>query len=124
MCHPQKKKNLSLSLKDLKHDGIMRAKVYIKKVSCSSFNDESQEWEEIIKINKLRNILVHSDGVMLQNTHPNYEIIKSYIDSNSGLEISETGHISIKDTYVVSVVKTFKSYLNELFREQDNEFKS
>lgn len=118
------KKNLNLSLSDLKHDGIARAKVYIKKVSCSPFNEESQEWSEIIKINKLRNILAHNDGVILEEKHQNYNVIKQYIDSTTGLEISDNGKISIGSIYVTFVLTTFKTYLSDLFDKQKSEFEN
>ncbi|TNZ66197.1 hypothetical protein CGK42_23745, partial [Vibrio parahaemolyticus] len=62
----KEEKNLSLSLSDLRHEGIQRAKVYIKKVSNSNFNEASREWSEIVKINKIRNIIAHNDGSLIE----------------------------------------------------------
>jgi predicted nucleic acid-binding protein len=109
------KKQLGLSLSDLKHEGIARAKIYLTKVSGSPCNEASKEWNEIVKINRVRNVLVHNSGVLVQGKHPNYEEIKQYIESDSALDLSSAGKISIGPEYVPAVIGIFRRYLVDLF---------
>lgn len=116
------KKNLGLSLSDLKHDGIARAKVYLTKVSESSCNEASKDWSDILKINKVRNVLVHNAGVLVKEKHPNYDELKKYINSVPGLDLESAGKISIGPEYVPMVIVTFRRYLSDLFKLQQADF--
>lgn len=115
------KKELSLSMKDLKHDGIMRAKVYLKKVAEAAFDAEGQEWNQIVLINKIRNILVHSGGVLSQS-HADFVAINQHVNARDALSISEVNRIIIGKGYVEFAISTFKSFLLVLLNDQSVEF--
>jgi predicted nucleic acid-binding protein len=116
------KKQLGLSLSDLRHEGIARAKIYLTKVSGSSCNEASKEWGEIVKINRIRNVLVHNAGLLVKGKHPNFEEIKQYIESASGLTLSSAGKISVGPEYVPRVIEIFTQYLLDLFEINRAEF--
>lgn len=118
----KREKSLAISLADLKHDGILRAKIYIKKVSCSEFPDNSKEWPDILLINKIRNIIVHSDSHLSKEKHPDFENIKKYIEETEGLRLSENSDIVISNNYIKFTINTFKIFLTELFKCQRKEF--
>ncbi|MFZ8715406.1 hypothetical protein [Enterobacter kobei] len=118
----KREKSLAISLADLKHDGILRAKIYIKKVSCSEFPDNSKEWPDILLINKIRNIIVHSDSHLSKEKHPDFENIKKYIEETEGLRLSENSDIVTSNNYIKFTINTFKIFLTELFKSQRKEF--
>jgi hypothetical protein len=121
----KEEKNLSLSLSDLRHEGIQRAKVYIKKVSSSNFNEGSEEWNEIVKINKIRNIIAHNDGNLIEGKHPNFGDIAKYISQTDNINLdSESNQIRLQKGYNGHVISIFSKYLTDLFCLQDSEFEN
>ncbi|NUY82681.1 hypothetical protein HUK80_17395 [Flavobacterium sp. MAH-1] len=64
ICKNLRKSNsYELSLKDMSGNGISRSSLYLKKVCHITNSFQTQTWVEITDFNKIRNVLVHSDGV-------------------------------------------------------------
>ncbi|HUX80237.1 MAG TPA: hypothetical protein VMW10_10920, partial [Alphaproteobacteria bacterium] len=63
-------KKLYLSLEDLRGDGTERAKLYLTKACLIDFPESSNEWNEILKLNKIRNCIVHAQGDILNAKSP------------------------------------------------------
>lgn len=59
LCHSKK---LSLNLDEIKGGDIERAKLYLSKVCPIDFPGRSAEWNDIQKVNKIRNGIVHAEG--------------------------------------------------------------
>lgn len=58
----EKKRTIKIGLKDLKGQGIERAKIFLSKVIGITNVFDSKEWSEIQDYSKVRNILVHTSG--------------------------------------------------------------
>lgn len=64
-CLNAQKENsqIKISLSDLHGSGINRAKIYMEKVLDTSFSfNNDTNWNEIIFLNKLRNLIIHQEG--------------------------------------------------------------
>lgn len=89
----EKVKNNSLSLKDISGNGIYRSSNYLKKVCDISSCFGSKEWHTIMDFNKIRNVLVHSDGVFPKENIRLTKIISKYKEI-SLYELEETKEYS------------------------------
>lgn len=55
-----------LKLRDIHGDGIIQCQVYLKKAVglLEQFPDNTEEWNDIRRYQRLRNIIVHNDGLV------------------------------------------------------------
>ena len=63
----QKEKKFKLSLSDLKDKGIDRSTAYLEKIAGINTHKDSNEWNHIKKIQKIRNLIAHQDGKLLDH---------------------------------------------------------
>ena len=103
ICRLAKRKTKSnLKLDDLKGQGVVRAKLYLKKVASIDDPFNSQSWQKIKKYAELRNVMAHATGELdLSNDkhkkvldfarqHPNINVI--YHNKNSEFPEIRLGH--------------------------------
>lgn len=79
--------NYNLALKDISGNGIYRSSNYLKKVCGINSCFDSMEWHTIMDFNKIRNVLVHSDGVFTKENIGLTKIISKYKE----IELYELG---------------------------------
>ena len=60
----QEAENHNLTLKDISGRGIQRASLYLRKVCRVTIPFDTKNWIELQDFNKIRNLFVHSDGVV------------------------------------------------------------
>lgn len=97
-------------------------KYILKKCLAQNSPITVKEWPDILLINKIRNIIVHSDSHLSKEKHPDFEKIKKYIEETEGLRLSENSDIVISNNYIKFTINTFKIFLTELFKSQRKEF--
>jgi hypothetical protein len=79
ICKNLKKANsYNLTLKDISGNGIFRSSLYLKKVCNITKPFETQTWTEINDFNKLRNVFVHSDGVLSKSATDTIKVCEKY----------------------------------------------
>lgn len=79
----QKNKKLGLGVKDLSGNGIEQAANYLEKVCGVGEFRNNQRWDDVRKLQKLRNILVHRNGHLREvqgKNSPDQEIRKYALD--------------------------------------------
>ncbi len=117
ICEIQKNaKSLPLDVKDLKGNGIEQAKKYLNKVAGIDFSD-NKTWEEIQNIRKIRNLIVHKDGIL-----DDKDKIREYIEKRPS-EISIEGNkIIFKNAdycrHVINIITDFHKEIYS-FRHPD-----
>ncbi len=79
----QNVKKLEISFKDLRGEGMDRARLYLKKVAKVGFPDDSPLWPKIKEFSALRNIIVHADG-RVSKGHKDEALLKGLIASLPG----------------------------------------
>lgn len=109
---------------DLKGKGIDRSRRYLRKVIRLQLDDNSATWQEIKKIQKVRNLVVHNDAKL--DSKPDdksvIEIVKEakYLSQASDSESSYSYHyvdddeVNILEGYLTHVLDTCDSYCSEL----------
>ncbi|PRS29864.1 hypothetical protein [Bacillus pumilus] len=60
-------KSLKLSYKDIKGQGIVRAKTYLTKVCSIREHFSTKNWELILEYNKLRNVIAHNSSILKED---------------------------------------------------------
>jgi len=101
-------KGFGLDLSDLKRDGIDRSTSYLQKVAGLKVHKESQEWNCIKKIQKVRNIVAHRDGRLQDREGKPIKEVINYINDMQSL--SGNGEIKLKEGFLAYVVDTFRAY--------------
>ncbi|WP_316274790.1 hypothetical protein [Bacillus halotolerans] len=115
VCDFQKKQlYLNLSYKDMKGQGIERAKLYLCK-ACGLITDafSSNEWKTIRDYNTLRNAFVHNNGIVdksnLKTDPPGLILTKSSPKKDSTL-----CSIELQKDFIDEVFKTMRVFGNKL----------
>jgi len=97
---------LEITYKDMAGKGIKRARQYLEKVFGVSFDSVKEQWDEINALAKLRNSIVHDDGVARENIEKDGKIRQHVRDSR----IEITNHA--KNSYGRIVIK--REYLDAI----------
>lgn len=111
-------RGVKISPKDLRDDGIMRSKTFLKNVVLVGFPDSQPIWEEITTLNRIRNYFVHREGCLLEGDNIRVE---QYVASSKGaLQLVEE-HASKRiviasEVFNQSVLKTLETFNESLFK--------
>ena len=103
----QTAENLKFSLSDMSGNGIKRAELYLRKVANVTLPFESDAWHTLHDFNKIRNILVHSGGIVNKGNTELRKISKRY----AGLKLPEFDNY---DLAVLGLEKEFNSFALEI----------
>ena len=108
----QSEKSFKLNLSDLNGKGVKRSINYLEKVAGIDTSKESEEWDHITKIQKIRNVIVHQSGKLNDRQgDPRKEVI-DYINQMSSLD-GDT-EIILHKGFLNYVVSTFNDYFRLL----------
>jgi len=114
-CHYlSKSKKLRLELDDIKGDGIERAKLYLSKVCLIDFPEQGHEWNEMIKLNIIRNCVVHAEGIV--HKAKNQKKLKGVINNTCGLEV-ENKYLKIENSYIDSALLDAENLINKVYEK-------
>ena len=111
-------RGIKITTKDLRDEGIMRAKLFFRKVVVIDFPDTQLIWNEITTLNKIRNCFVHKEGYLSEDNAKQIEI---YIaDSNGALKlVDDRGSKRIviaSEVFNQNVLKAFETFNGILFK--------
>ena len=116
ICKNLRKSNsYNLSIKDISGNGIFRSILYLKKVCNVIEPFQTETWTEITDFNKIRNVLVHSDGYLPKS---NVELIKicSKYKQIKLLESDENEYlIELDSAYCRYSLSKIEKFLNEIY---------
>lgn len=104
----QSEKTYNLALADLKGKGIDRAVNYLQKVAGLNTHRESEEWNHLKNIQKIRNIIVHQDGKLLDQKGCPIKDAVAYVNQMDCL--AGDSEVMIKAGFLKHVVNMFKKY--------------
>lgn len=114
-----KEQRLKISHRDLSGKGIDRTRLYLQKVMGLRL-DGSQVWQELKRIQKVRNVIVHNDAKLtgddkdlteyVQRTNGLSQVNNSYYDS-------DFNELDILDGYLLHVLETIDLYCGEVNKE-------
>ena len=100
---------------DLRDRDIDRSRRYLRKVIRLQLDDNSTDWHEIKKVQKVRNVLVHENGRLIDDA-----AIKIVNESDYLSRVNESNYeraideVNILEGYLPFVLDTFSSYCREV----------
>tara|TARA_R110002051_G_C8619101_1_gene483014 strand:- start:113 stop:778 length:666 start_codon:yes stop_codon:yes gene_type:complete len=109
----KKSNNYELTLKDIQGNGIFRSSLYLKKVCGIKAPFQTENWSKIIDFNKVRNILVHSDGILSNSNNKLKTICKKY----DGIVMTEMTDDEISITIMEEFCSLMLDNVQELFNK-------
>lgn len=100
-----------LGVKDLRGKGINQARLYLEKVAKINFEELNAEWAELVTLNRIRNYIVHADGVedVVSND------LSKVANRTQGLSIKQYGRLQVDHTYIDSSITTVENFLDKLY---------
>ena len=112
-CYLCNTKKLALSLDELRGDGIERAKLYLAKVCLVDFPETGNEWNEIQKLNKIRNCIVHAQGDIENAKSP--QKLRNIVANTSGIELENDRFVRIDSAYIITTLSNTKKLLETVY---------
>jgi hypothetical protein len=113
--HLHVSQKLELSPSDLRDEGIVRAKTYLKKVARVSFPDGGADWQDILALNHIRNIVVHKAGYFPED-HSKRQQIDALLTKWSGeISLDNIRQFTFSGPFIERVIETCKNFLDEVF---------
>ncbi|GHU15043.1 hypothetical protein FACS189441_6120 [Betaproteobacteria bacterium] len=100
-----------ISPKDIHGSGICRSKTYLNKVLLINTSNLESEWEELVTLQKIRNFLVHSNGVVASDDAKTK--LQKSIEGVSGVQLEED-HLKISPTYIKKMLATIERFLTKI----------
>ncbi|OIN06172.1 hypothetical protein BFS86_19340 [Shewanella algae] len=101
-----------VKLADLSSHGIIdKSKKYLEKVAQINFPSQTSDWEEIKKVQQIRNAFVHRDGLIKSN---NQEII-NYVNRSNYLSLKNQSKVVIEKGFTLHCLNLFRDFFVELF---------
>ncbi|MBX9636659.1 MAG: hypothetical protein K2Q45_03820 [Nitrosomonas sp.] len=104
----------STSPRDFPGNGIFRSRRYLDKVLFIDFVNLNPQWEKLTNLNKIRNFLVHSNGV-LTTEETKVNICKT-IKNISGIKL-EDDHLEVSPNYIRDILSVIENTLTEIVRQ-------
>lgn len=105
----QSEKSFKLALSDLNGKGIDRSTKYLEKVGGIDAHKRSNEWNQIKKIQKIRNVIVHQNGKLHDHQGNPIKDVIDYIDEVHSLG-GDDDEVLLKEGFLSHVVSTYKKY--------------
>ena len=112
--------NYKLSYKDISGNGIYRSSSYLKKVCDLNETFKAKTWNNITDFNKIRNTLVHSDGIFSKNNKELISICKKYKNLNNSDFDNENISISLDHKFCQFTLEKITIFVDDIYREMMN----
>lgn len=109
----------TISLKDMTGNGIYRSSLYLKRVCEINDSFNTASWNSIQDFNKIRNVLVHSDGLFSTSNTKIIAICEKYQDLEY-LDFEEgSNKIYVNQNFSEVVLKKVHDFFNQLHVEMN-----
>ena len=109
----QAQEEYKVSVVDMSGSGVERACAYIEKVAAVDTHKQSREWGEIQGIRLVRNLVVHSDGQLVDAGGNPRKREDAYVGKASLLEKGDD-EVLILEGYLAHVLSIFDEYFKLL----------
>ncbi|MDP8267219.1 MAG: hypothetical protein P9L97_00700 [Candidatus Tenebribacter davisii] len=111
----------NMTLNEIKDKGIVKAKIFIKKVKKLSFPDDTKEWSFLNNSNTIRNCLIHGSGDLL-NYDENHKVVKFIKSVNALKEVDNK--LIIEKEFPLEFIKNCISIIDALSKQVQDTLKT
>jgi hypothetical protein len=107
----------SIKLDDIRHNGIKKVQVYLKKVVNIPFPDNSPEWIKIKAYNQIRNHFAHDGRTVVHETSGLYQALTNINGIDVHLEYKDRDtknnihRFSLNNEFCEHAINTFSDFL-------------
>ncbi|UOQ44058.1 hypothetical protein MUN89_19680 [Halobacillus salinarum] len=121
----EKRNDFKIDLADLKHNGIIKAQVFIKKVAEVNFPEETNSWNKILKFNIIRNHLVHEGtSTIKKGTRIFYacrDLGTLTLEHRFSKEETQEDfyHLELTQDFSLDFIRTVSEFFSELYKAFD-----
>lgn len=105
-------KKFSLGVEDIKGGGIERNQIYLVKLCGIEFPEESKEWQEIKKLNRIRNCIVHANGNVTQVRDKTK--LLNIVASTNWVSLENNRYLIIDRQYIESAICWVEKFILDL----------
>ena len=110
----QNERYLRLSFSDLQGKGIEQSTKYLEKVAGLNLQKStSKEWQRIVKMQNLRNVIIHQDGSLRNRDSRQVKLALAYVGEADALS-SQDNEIGVKKGFLAHVLDTFRAYFKSI----------
>ncbi|WP_320044963.1 hypothetical protein [uncultured Desulfobacter sp.] len=113
----RKEMKIVISPEDLRHKGVTRSMIYLKKVCSVDFPSKGNDWQQIEKLNRVRNQIVHEQGVINNKKERPGKTAFNIVNSTIGLSIKNDRQIIVEYDYFPHIIKNIKNLLDIVHEE-------
>lgn len=117
----KKSNNHELELKDISGNGIFKSSLYLKKVCRITTPFETDNWNKLIAFNKVRNMLVHTDGILKKSNLNLVNICKKYDGIILTDFTDEEYSVSITEVYCKLTLGCVEELFNQIHQNMKKE---
>lgn len=110
-------KGLLLQLDEVRGEGIERAKLYLIKVCLINFPEKDHDWQEILKLNSIRNCIIHAEGDVDDMKSP--AKLRNIIKNTKGIALDKSieRFLYIESDYIPSIISSIEKFVNKVHKE-------
>jgi len=106
---------LDLSPNELRDDGIMRAKTYIKKVGKMTFPDQGTDWQDILALNLVRNLIVHNSGFFPEDYQKKQQIERLMAEWPNDIGLDDIRRFTLSREFIERVLEICEQFTSSVF---------
>lgn len=104
----RKHENIKVRIADMANTGVKRSVTYLEKVVGVEGNQQSPIWSSIQDVRKIRNLVVHADGRLLDDAGIRKKTEDAIIAKTPLL--GGTNEVQLKEGYLAHVLETIDQY--------------
>jgi hypothetical protein len=108
-----------LMLYDISGRGIKKSEKYLKKVIKIDFPSDSKHWKALEDYSKIRNVLIHSDGLFPNNNKEFSSLLTKYRGLNLHTYYDENNYITLEKEFVLDVLENVRNFFLQLQKEMN-----
>jgi hypothetical protein len=113
----QKAENYNLGLTDISGNGITRSSIYLRKVCNITDAFKTNSWTTLLDYNKLRNVLVHSDGIFSSKNEKLLGTIKKLDGALIDIIDDEILSLNVSKRLTLNSLNIIEEFFNILHKE-------
>ncbi|EGR0395112.1 hypothetical protein FHO69_22760 [Vibrio vulnificus] len=102
---------LDTRLEDTGGKGLERAIKYLSKIVKVDMHKSTQTWQNMVKIVKLRNALIHQDGKVVDQAGNQIMAIIEHCKAVDSLTIDDSNQLILHEGYLHFVLDTYRTYI-------------
>lgn len=104
------------------NNDVVKANLYLKKVTNINFDEVNEEWNKITKYTKIRNFIIHHNSRLSSDNERANERFIEYINGETRLKLEDNILSIVDKSYIESFLEDSLKYLYHISAELEEKF--